>query len=176
MRIIHGKGKSSEGKLPVLKGKVNAWLRQWDQVLAFCSARPNDGGTGAVYVLLSRGRLDLVRAVEKVFSIKNRRAPSTAKPDCRYIGNPFATITATSVGDKRSFSTMANITPQRSRFLQVFCGFGEGRLRSAESCRKCIFDSSVREGYFVDTEIKKAGCTGRLKNFSLSVKHFPSFA
>lgn len=54
VRIIHGKGKSSEGKLPVLKGKVNAWLQQWDQVLAFCSARPNDGGTGAVYVLLKR--------------------------------------------------------------------------------------------------------------------------
>jgi len=52
VRIIHGKGKSSEGRLPVLKGKVNAWLQQWDQVLAFCSARPNDGGTGAVYVLL----------------------------------------------------------------------------------------------------------------------------
>ena len=54
VRIIHGKGKSSEGKLPVLKGKVNAWLQQWDQVLAFCSARPNDGGTGAIYVLLRR--------------------------------------------------------------------------------------------------------------------------
>lgn len=54
VRIIHGKGKSSEGKLPVLKGKVNAWLQQWDQVLAFCSARPNDGGTGAIYVLLKR--------------------------------------------------------------------------------------------------------------------------
>ncbi len=54
VRIIHGKGNSSEGKLPVLKGKVNSWLRQWDQVLAFCSARPNDGGTGAVYVLLKR--------------------------------------------------------------------------------------------------------------------------
>jgi len=56
VRIIHGKGKSSEGRLPVLKGKVNAWLRQWDAVLAFCSARPNDGGTGAVYVLLRRIR------------------------------------------------------------------------------------------------------------------------
>ncbi len=54
VRIIHGKGKSSAGKLPVLKGKVNAWLRQKDEVLAFCSARPNDGGTGAVYVLLRR--------------------------------------------------------------------------------------------------------------------------
>jgi len=55
VRIIHGKGKSSEGKLPVLKGKVNGWLRQKDEVLAFCSARPTDGGTGAVYVLLKRG-------------------------------------------------------------------------------------------------------------------------
>lgn len=54
VRIIHGKGLSSEGKMPVLKGKVNSWLRQKDAVLAFCSARPNDGGTGAVYVLLKR--------------------------------------------------------------------------------------------------------------------------
>lgn len=54
VRIIHGKGLSSEGKLPVLKGKVNSWLRQKDAVLAFCSARKNDGGTGAVYVLLKR--------------------------------------------------------------------------------------------------------------------------
>ena len=54
VRIIHGKGLSSEGKMPVLKGKVNSWLRQKDAVLAFCSARNNDGGTGAVYVLLKR--------------------------------------------------------------------------------------------------------------------------
>lgn len=54
VRIIHGKGLSSEGKLPVLKGKVNGWLRQMDAVLAFSSARRNDGGTGAVYVLLKR--------------------------------------------------------------------------------------------------------------------------
>jgi DNA-nicking Smr family endonuclease len=54
VRIVHGKGKSSEGKLPVLKGKVNSWLRQKNDVLAFCSARPSDGGTGAVYVLLRK--------------------------------------------------------------------------------------------------------------------------
>ena len=54
VRIIHGKGLSSEGKLPILKGKVNTWLRQKDEVMAFCSARRNDGGTGAVYVLLKR--------------------------------------------------------------------------------------------------------------------------
>ncbi|MHB8428784.1 MAG: Smr/MutS family protein, partial [Acidiferrobacterales bacterium] len=38
-----------------LKGKVNSWLRQKDEVLAFCSAPRQDGGTGAVYVLLRRG-------------------------------------------------------------------------------------------------------------------------
>lgn len=51
-RIIHGKGYRSSGKQPVLKQKVNYWLRLYDQVLAFCSATRRDGGTGAVYVLL----------------------------------------------------------------------------------------------------------------------------
>ncbi len=54
VRIIHGKGKRSSHKGPVLKQKVDYWLRQRDEVLAFCSARPVDGGTGAVYVLLKR--------------------------------------------------------------------------------------------------------------------------
>ncbi len=54
VRIIHGKGKSSEGKMPVLKGKVNVWLRQKNEVMAFCSAIPRDGGTGAAYVLLRK--------------------------------------------------------------------------------------------------------------------------
>jgi len=54
VRIVHGKGHGSQQKLPVLKNKVNAWLQQRDEILAFCSARPVDGGTGAVYVLLKR--------------------------------------------------------------------------------------------------------------------------
>lgn len=54
VRVVHGKGKTSEGKLPVLKGKVNVWLRQKGEVMAFCSAIPRDGGSGAVYVLLKR--------------------------------------------------------------------------------------------------------------------------
>ena len=53
-RIIHGKGNRSRHKGPVLKQKINHWLRQRDEVLAFCSARPMDGGTGAIYVLLRR--------------------------------------------------------------------------------------------------------------------------
>jgi DNA-nicking Smr family endonuclease len=54
VRIIHGKGLTSPNKLPVLKNKVNNWLQQKDEVMAFCSALPVDGGTGAVYVLLKK--------------------------------------------------------------------------------------------------------------------------
>jgi len=51
-RIIHGKGSRSEDRQPVLKRKVNYWLRLYEEVLAFCSATRRDGGTGAAYVLL----------------------------------------------------------------------------------------------------------------------------
>jgi len=54
VRVIHGKGNRSDYRGAVLKTKVNHWLRQHDRVLAFHSARPVDGGTGAVYVLLKR--------------------------------------------------------------------------------------------------------------------------
>jgi DNA-nicking Smr family endonuclease len=53
-RIIHGKGRGSRHRGPVLKQKVGGWLRQRDEVLAYCSARSYDGGTGAIYVLLKR--------------------------------------------------------------------------------------------------------------------------
>lgn len=52
VRVIHGKGRGSGQRGPVLKKAVNRWLRRWDRVLAFVSARQVDGGTGAVYVLL----------------------------------------------------------------------------------------------------------------------------
>jgi DNA-nicking Smr family endonuclease len=52
VRIIHGKGSRSEDRQPVLKRKVNYWLRLREDVLAFSSATRRDGGTGAVYVLL----------------------------------------------------------------------------------------------------------------------------
>ena len=52
VRIIHGKGYRSPDNQPILKNSVNQWLRQHRDVLAFCSAKPADGGTGAVYVLL----------------------------------------------------------------------------------------------------------------------------
>jgi DNA-nicking Smr family endonuclease len=54
VRIIHGKGRGSGPRGPVLKKSVNLWLRKHDSVLAFCSARAPHGGTGAIYVLLAR--------------------------------------------------------------------------------------------------------------------------
>jgi DNA-nicking Smr family endonuclease len=57
VRVIHGKGLGSIGKEPVLKGKVRAWLVQKSEVIAFCQARPHDGGAGAVVVLLQPAAL-----------------------------------------------------------------------------------------------------------------------
>jgi DNA-nicking Smr family endonuclease len=54
VRIIHGKGLRSRNGRPVIKGKLDRWLRLREEVIAFCSARSVDGGTGAVYVLLKR--------------------------------------------------------------------------------------------------------------------------
>lgn len=52
IRIIHGKGLRSGTAGPILKHSVIDWLGRLEQVLAFTSARPADGGTGALYVLL----------------------------------------------------------------------------------------------------------------------------
>lgn len=52
VRIVHGKGLGSKDRTPVLKGKVRAWLVQRDEVIAFCQARPAEGGSGALVVLL----------------------------------------------------------------------------------------------------------------------------
>jgi DNA-nicking Smr family endonuclease len=55
VRVVHGKGLGSPGKTPVLKGKVQGWLIQKNEVLAFVQARPADGGAGALVVLLAPG-------------------------------------------------------------------------------------------------------------------------
>lgn len=52
VRVVHGKGLGSPGKTPVLKGKVHGWLVQKNEVLAFVQARADEGGAGAVVVLL----------------------------------------------------------------------------------------------------------------------------
>jgi DNA-nicking Smr family endonuclease len=54
VRIIHGKGRRSGPRGPVLKNMVSKVLRKTAAVVAFTSARPIDGGTGALYVLLAR--------------------------------------------------------------------------------------------------------------------------
>ena len=52
VRVVHGKGLGSPGKSPVLKSRVQRWLVQKNEVLAFVQARPMDGGAGALVVLL----------------------------------------------------------------------------------------------------------------------------
>ena len=52
LRVIHGKGLGSPGRLPVLKHLSRGWLAQREDILAFCQARPHDGGEGALLVLL----------------------------------------------------------------------------------------------------------------------------
>lgn len=52
VRVIHGKGLSSKDREPVLKTRIGNWLIQRADVLAFCQARPEEGGSGAVVILL----------------------------------------------------------------------------------------------------------------------------
>lgn len=57
--IVHGRGRNSKDNVPVLKERLKSWLargRTGRDILAFTSARPADGGTGALYVLLRRRR------------------------------------------------------------------------------------------------------------------------
>ena len=49
--IVHGRGLHSSGK-PVVKADVRALLRTHSAVLAYTDAPRDDGGSGAVYVLL----------------------------------------------------------------------------------------------------------------------------
>lgn len=50
--VVHGKGGSLPIKPPILKNLASLWLREQPEVLAYYSAKPKDGGTGALYVLL----------------------------------------------------------------------------------------------------------------------------
>ncbi len=57
--IVHGKGQPN--KAPVLKNKLNHWLREIKMVLAFCSATIPHGSSGAMYVLLKRIKEEKLR-------------------------------------------------------------------------------------------------------------------
>ncbi len=52
VRIVHGKGHGSPHKLSILRQLVRGWLAQRHEVLAYCQAKPHDGGEGALLVLL----------------------------------------------------------------------------------------------------------------------------
>ncbi len=52
LRVVHGKGHGSPGRQPVLKGKVQRWLAQCAEVIAFAQASGPQGGAGALIVLL----------------------------------------------------------------------------------------------------------------------------
>ncbi|RBP49152.1 Smr/MutS family protein [Arenicella xantha] len=54
VRIVHGKGRNSAGRMPVLKNMLIGWLSKNQHVVAVVSTPANDGGTGAVYVLLGK--------------------------------------------------------------------------------------------------------------------------
>ncbi|HZO80658.1 MAG TPA: Smr/MutS family protein [Candidatus Binataceae bacterium] len=57
--VVHGRGLRSPGGTPVLKHAAAQWLSHGligGYVLAFSTARPADGGAGAMYVLLRRER------------------------------------------------------------------------------------------------------------------------
>jgi len=57
VRIVHGRGKNSLGGIPVLRSQLPRWLARGPSrrvVLAYTSAKPNDGGPGATYVLLRK--------------------------------------------------------------------------------------------------------------------------
>jgi len=56
VRVVHGKGLGSPGKVPILKSRVHSWLVQKNEVLAFVQAKPADGGAGALVVLLMAAR------------------------------------------------------------------------------------------------------------------------
>ncbi|MBT9464713.1 Smr/MutS family protein [Hydrogenophaga sp.] len=55
VRVVHGKGLGSPGRMPVLKNRVLRWLVQKNEVMAFVQARPAEGGAGALVVLLRSG-------------------------------------------------------------------------------------------------------------------------
>ena len=52
VRVVHGKGLRSPNREPVLKGMLQQWLARRDEILAYCQAPQNTGGSGALLILL----------------------------------------------------------------------------------------------------------------------------
>jgi DNA-nicking Smr family endonuclease len=56
VRIVHGRGHGSPGREGILRQLVKSWLSRSKDVLAFCHPPPNDGGEGALWILLRSSR------------------------------------------------------------------------------------------------------------------------
>ncbi len=54
VRIVHGKGRNSPGRVPVIKNMLMGWLSKNQYVIGVVSTPANDGGSGAIYVLLDK--------------------------------------------------------------------------------------------------------------------------
>jgi DNA-nicking Smr family endonuclease len=55
--VVHGRGLNSQDHIPILKERLPHWLTRGPArkiVLAFSTARPYDGGSGALYILLRK--------------------------------------------------------------------------------------------------------------------------
>jgi DNA-nicking Smr family endonuclease len=52
--VVPGRGNHSQSAEAILKSYVNKWLPEFQEVQAYCSAQPQHGGTGAVYVMLRK--------------------------------------------------------------------------------------------------------------------------
>lgn len=74
--IVPGRGLHSRSSEALLKSYVNKWLPEFEEVQAFCSAQPQHGGTGAVYVMLKKGERDKERNREQ---FARGRVPETAR-------------------------------------------------------------------------------------------------
>jgi len=72
--IVTGRGNHSSSPEAVLKSYVNKWLPEFDEVQAYCSAIPAQGGTGAVYVMLKKSEK---RKQENRDRLNRGRVPET---------------------------------------------------------------------------------------------------
>lgn len=72
--LVPGRGTHSQSAEAILKSYVNKWLPEFEQVQAFCSAQPQHGGTGAVYVMLKKSERE---------SEKNRVAFSRGRTEIK---------------------------------------------------------------------------------------------
>ena len=72
--IVTGRGNHSSSPEAILKSYVNKWLPEFDEVQAYCSAIPAQGGTGAVYVMLKKSEK---RKQENRDRLNRGRVPET---------------------------------------------------------------------------------------------------